>query len=126
MDKVGTGDGFPRRTRTGDGFPGWKIVRGDARLFDWYTEESVTELGWQQDGQVWRVAVDDRFRLVIRAAVAPVGDGLPDWAYWPRLDGVPGFVRCFYGPDAYGHTEYYVARDATGVELDRVRRVARP
>lgn len=106
------------RKRTGDGFPNWHFVRGDSRLFDWYPEDYVTELAWQQDGQVWRIAVDDVTRKVIRSAVAPVGDGLPDWAYWPRLDGVPGFVRCFYGPDAYGQyfTEYRVAREATGVE----------
>lgn len=115
MEQVETGGGYPRRTRTGDGFPDWEIVRGDARLFDWYNEESVTELGWQQDGQVWRVAVVDQTRRVVCAAVAPAGDGLPGWMYCSlyRLDSVPGFVRVFYGPVAWGHTEYEIARDAT-------------
>ena len=89
-------------TRQGIGFPDWEIVRGSARVFDWYPEDSVTELGFVgDDGREIRLAVSDRDRRVIRAEY--VGGGSVN------LATVPGLVRRFYGPDAYGHTEWSVA-----------------
>lgn len=96
-------------TRQGTGFPDWVIVRGSDRLFDWYNQETVTELSFVHDGQRVRLAVCDRTRLVIRsAALVPVrgrlvGEGLVN------LATVPGLVRRFYGSDCFGHTEYRVA-----------------
>ena len=89
-------------TRQGIGFPDWEIVRGSARLFDWYSEDSVTELGFVDDGgREIRLAVSDRDRRVIRSEY--VGGGSV------HLFGVVGLVRRFYGPAAFGHTEYFVA-----------------
>lgn len=91
-----------KETRQGVGFPDWEIVRGDARLFDWYGD-TVTELGFVgDDGREIRVAVCDRTRRVIRAAY--VGGG------YPNLYNVAGLVRHFYGDGAHGHTEWSVAR----------------
>ena len=88
-------------TRQGVGFPDWEIVRGSARLFDWYGD-TVTELGFvDDDGREVRVAVTDRVRRVIRAEY--VGGG------FVNLYGVRGLVREFYGPACYGHTEWRVA-----------------
>ena len=90
-------------TRQGIGFPDWEIVRGSARLFDWYPEDSVTELGFiDSDGLNVRLAVSDRDRKVIRAgAVGRAGS--------VYLGNIPGLVRRFYGPATFGHTEYFVA-----------------
>lgn len=91
-----------KETRQGIGFPDWVIVRGSARLFDWYSEDSVTELGFVDDGREVRLAVTDRNRRVIRAEY--VGGGCPN------LYSVAGLVRHFYGDGAHGHTEWSVAR----------------
>jgi len=96
-------------TRQGSGFPDWEIVRGSDRLFDHYSEETVTELSFVHNGQRVRLAVSDRDRRVIRsAALVPVpgqliGEGLVN------LRTVPGLVRRFYGSDCFGHTEWFVA-----------------
>lgn len=91
-----------KETRQGIGFPDWVIVRGSARLFDWYGD-TVTELGFVgDDGREIRLAVADRNRRVIRAEY--VGGGSPN------LYSVAGLVRRFYGADCYGHTEWSVAR----------------
>ena len=46
--------------RQGSGFPDWEIVRGSARLFDWYNEDTVTELGFVDDSaRAVRLAVLD-------------------------------------------------------------------
>ena len=91
-----------RETRQGIGFPEWEIVRGSARLFDWYGEDNVTELGFVDDGgREIRLAVSARDRRVIRAEY--VGGG----SVWCAT--VTGLVRRFYGSGAYGHTEYFVA-----------------
>ena len=89
-------------TRQGIGFPDWEIVRGSARLFDWYSEDSVTELGFVgDDGREIRLAVSDHDRRVFRSEY--VGGGSV------QLFRVAGLVRRFYGPAAFGHTEYFVA-----------------
>ena len=91
-----------RETRQGIGFPDWEIVRGSARVFNWYPEGSVTELGFVgDDGREIRLAVSDYNRKVIRAEY--VGGG----SVWCAT--VAGLVRRFYGSGAYGHTEYFVA-----------------
>lgn len=100
------------KTRTGDGFPDWEIVAAGERWFDWYDVDSVTELGFVHDGHEWRIAVDDRSRRVIHQHVC--ADGLV--SSWPTLARVPGLVRVFGGPETYGHTDYFVARETTGVD----------
>lgn len=97
------------RTRTGDGFPDWEIVPAGEDWFG-YNTDTVTELRFDMAGDEWRLAVDDRSRMVIRAAV-DTGAGR---VTWPHLAAVPGLVRVFHGPDTYGHTDYYVARNETG------------
>lgn len=90
-------------TRQGIGFPDWEIVRGSARLFDWYSEDSVTELAFvDSQGIDVRLAVSDRNRKVIRAGAV----GREGSVY---LGNIPGLVRRFYGSAAFGHTEYFVA-----------------
>ena len=95
--------GAVSETRQGIGFPDWVIVQGSDRLFGWYGD-TVSELGFVgDDGREIRLAVTDRNRRVIRAEY--VGGGSV------HLYGMRGLVRRFYGPDAYGHTEYFVASD---------------
>jgi hypothetical protein len=90
-------------TRQGSGFPDWEIVRGSDRLFDWYNPETVTELGFvDDDGRSVRLAVSDRNRLVIRAALVGSDRSV-------NLRTVPGLVRRFYGSDCFGHTDWFVA-----------------
>lgn len=98
--------------RTADGFPNWEIVAaGD----DWfgYNTDTVTELRFDIAGDEWRLAVHDRSRLVIRVERETAAGKR---VQWPNLAGVPGLVRVCRGPATYGHTDYYVARETTGVD----------
>lgn len=100
-----------RDTRTGDGFPEWEIVTGSESWFGY--PGTVTELRFDIAGDEWHIAVHDRSRRVIRAAV---GTATGVWRL-PNLNHVPGLVRRFYGASTYGHTDYFVARDTTGVRV---------
>ena len=85
--------------------PDWVIVRGNARRWDWYNEQTTTELAWiDDDGCDRRIVVADGSRRVIRSW----SSGQPD-AGWASLYGVAGVVSRFFGRDAYGHTDWLVA-----------------
>ena len=99
-------------TRQGSGFPDWEIVRDQYRWFDWYNQETVTELqfDWEigtvpGDRRVAVLAVCDRTRRVIRSGFL----GAPDRVVPVPLYLVSGLVRRDYGRGSLGHTEYFVA-----------------
>jgi len=80
-----------------------RLVAESDRYFDWYGSERTSELAVQdQDGREVRLAVDNVSRRVLRAGYVGQFYGSVS------LYSVPGLVRRFYGPDTYGHCEWFV------------------
>ena len=96
-------NGLGYKARQGSGYPDWVVVRGAERMFDWYDEENTTELRFDTVEGTVHLAVDDRTRRVFRYQYS---DGRV-----ANLYNVDGLVRHFYGSNAYGHTEWFVAVD---------------
>jgi hypothetical protein len=84
-----------------------RLMTGSARVFDWYNEETVTELETVDcDGRVVRLAVSDRDRRVLRSGYMVGGRLVEEPTV--NLYLVAGLVRRFYGPAYLGYTEWLV------------------